>query len=72
MNSIATQTTAGTTDNLPATVVQSIVQALSGLRYGQVTIIVQDGRVIQIDRTERHRFTAEKDARSEFANQKSH
>ncbi len=34
----------------------AIAQSLHGLRYGQVTIIVQDGRVIQIDRTDRHRL----------------
>lgn len=52
------------TDEFPAQVLQSIVQALQGMRFGQVTVIVQDGRVIQIDRTERHRFTAEKEQRS--------
>ncbi len=36
----------------------AIAQSLHGLRYGQVTIIVQDGRVIQIDRTERHRLNS--------------
>ena len=35
---------------------QAILQALSGLRYGQVTVIVQDGRVMQIDRTDRFRL----------------
>jgi hypothetical protein len=34
------------------------------MRFGQVTVIVQDGRVIQIDRTERHRFTNAKEART--------
>jgi hypothetical protein len=33
-----------------------IRQALTGLRYGQVTAIVQDGLVIQIERTERRRL----------------
>lgn len=33
-----------------------IQEALRGLRYGQVTIIVQDGKVVQIDRTERKRL----------------
>lgn len=37
---------------------QIVAQALAGLRYGQVTIIVQDGRIVQIDRTERTRLTA--------------
>ena len=30
--------------------------ALSGLRYGQVVVIVQDGVVVQVDRTERRRL----------------
>jgi hypothetical protein len=29
---------------------------LSGLRYGQVVVIVQDGVVVQVDRTERRRL----------------
>jgi hypothetical protein len=35
---------------------QHIREALAGLRYGVVQIIVQDGVVIQIDRTEKHRL----------------
>lgn len=35
---------------------QQIRDALHGLRYGAVTIIVQDGVVIQIDRTEKRRL----------------
>ncbi|MBI2827033.1 MAG: YezD family protein [Planctomycetia bacterium] len=31
-------------------------QALGGLRYGQIAITVQDGVVIQIERTERTRL----------------
>ncbi|MCE2801739.1 MAG: YezD family protein [Planctomycetaceae bacterium] len=33
-----------------------IRQALDGLRYGQVTIVIHDGAVVQIDRTEKRRF----------------
>lgn len=36
---------------------QQIREALRGLKYGQVTIIVQDGVVVQIDRIERKRLT---------------
>jgi hypothetical protein len=32
-----------------------IRQALRGLRYGDVTVTVQDGVVVQIERTERRR-----------------
>lgn len=35
---------------------QQISHLLSGLRYGSLTIIVQDGVVVQIDRTEKHRL----------------
>ena len=30
--------------------------ALRGLRFGQVTVIVQDGVVVQVERLERRRF----------------
>jgi hypothetical protein len=34
-----------------------VEEALRGLQYGQVTVIVQDGVVVQIEKTERHRLT---------------
>jgi hypothetical protein len=33
-----------------------VEEALRGLRYGTLTIIVQDGVVVQVERTERRRF----------------
>jgi len=33
-----------------------IVTALRGLRYGSVTAVVQDGVVVQVDRTEKFRL----------------
>jgi hypothetical protein len=38
-----------------ATVLESIVAALRGVRFGSVEIIVHDGRVVQIIRTEKLR-----------------
>ena len=35
---------------------EQIEEALQGLRFGQVTITVQDGVVVQIDRLERTRL----------------
>ena len=35
---------------------EQIEEALHGLRFGQVTITVQDGVVVQIDRLERTRL----------------
>jgi hypothetical protein len=37
-------------------VISQIEEALRGLRFGQVTITVQDGVVVQIDRLERTRL----------------
>ena len=48
-----------TPTELSNAILTAITQALSGLRYGQVTIIVQDGRVMQIDRTDRRRLNQE-------------
>jgi hypothetical protein len=36
--------------------IEAIRQALRGLRYGQIVVIVQDGVVVQVDRTERKRL----------------
>lgn len=33
-----------------------LLEALRGIRYGQVLLIVQDGKVVQIDRTEKVRI----------------
>jgi hypothetical protein len=36
--------------------IRRVLEALRGLKYGQISIIVQDGVVIQIERTERFRL----------------
>ena len=35
---------------------RQIEESLRGLQFGQVTVIVQDGTVVQLERTERRRF----------------
>ncbi len=35
---------------------EQIIHSLDGLRYGAVQIIVQDGVIVQIDRTEKRRL----------------
>jgi len=40
----------------PQTALEHIEQALRGLRFGEVTVIVQDGVIVQIERTERKRL----------------
>jgi hypothetical protein len=36
--------------------VRQLTEALRGLQFGQITVTVQDGVVVQVERTERHRF----------------
>lgn len=35
-----------------------IKQSLNGMEYGSVQIIIHDGRIVQIEKTERKRFEA--------------
>jgi len=39
-----------------ATPMTSIIEALQGLQFGQLTVIVHDGVIVQIDRTEKRRL----------------
>jgi hypothetical protein len=36
-----------------------IIQSINGLEYGAVQIIVHDGKIVQIERTERSRYEQE-------------
>jgi hypothetical protein len=49
-------TTGKRVDALGDAVIAQIVKTLQGLRYGIVSIVVQDGVVVQIERTEKHRL----------------
>lgn len=49
------------TGPLTETVLAALAEALRGVRYGTVTVVVQDGRVVQIDRTDRRRLKAEQE-----------
>ena len=35
---------------------RKIEELLPNMKYGNITIIVQDGKIIQIDKTEKHRI----------------
>jgi len=37
-------------------ILRQIVEAIRSVRFGQVQIIIQDSRVVQIDKTEKVRF----------------
>ena len=38
-----------------------IAQAIGGLRFGSIEIVIQDGRVVQIERKEKFRLDVNKD-----------
>jgi hypothetical protein len=38
--------------------IDRIVESLRGIEYGSVQIVIHDGRIVQIERTERRRFDA--------------
>lgn len=44
-----------------------IVNSVNGLEYGTVQIVVHDGRIVQIERTERKRFESEAALREQNA-----
>lgn len=36
--------------------IETINNLMAGLRFGNIVLIVQDGKIIQIDKTEKHRL----------------
>ena len=40
-------------------VVESIRQALETIRFGEIQLTIHDGKVVQLDVTEKHRFPAQ-------------
>lgn len=51
--------------------VDRIKQMLNGLEYGSVQIVVHDGKIAQIDKTERKRFDAANSSQSQLQAVKS-
>jgi hypothetical protein len=51
--------------------VDRIKQMLNGLEYGSVQIVVHDGKIAQIDKTERKRFDTSSQAQSQLQAVKS-
>lgn len=47
----------GAGESHEAIVLAAVAQAISRLRYGAISLTVHDGRVVQLDVTERQRFT---------------
>jgi hypothetical protein len=49
-----------TEDPLEQETLDAIRNALRGLQFGQVVVIVQDGVVVQVDRTDRRRLRSKR------------
>lgn len=49
-----------------------ILQSINGLEYGTVQIVVHDGRIVQIERTERKRFESDSASQRHLSEQKQH
>lgn len=45
----------GATAQVTETILENVRQALKGLRFGEITITVRDGNVVQIERVARRR-----------------
>lgn len=41
---------------IDSTQIEIIYHLLENMKYGSITLIVQDGKIIQIDKTEKHRM----------------
>ena len=54
--------TAPADQSYAAYAVSRVREALAGLRYGEVRLVVQDGVVVQVDRTEKLRIERSKSA----------
>lgn len=53
--------TASRSHRLPWRALDHVQAALVGMQYGQVTVIVQDGLIVQVERTERTRLPKSSD-----------
>jgi hypothetical protein len=52
----STDARTGHPSDVDARALSKVRDALSGLRYGAVTVVVQDGVVVQVERTEKVRL----------------
>ena len=55
-NAIAIDPQAGSNRNNEDEVLRRIASAISGVRFGSVEVVIQDSRVVQIERKEKFRF----------------
>ena len=56
MNAKAELTTQTQAPNIPRDVQQQILQSVAEIRYGSVEVVIQDGKVVQIESREKQRI----------------
>lgn len=56
LDSILKSAPADAARELPQTVLAALREAIDGLRFGVVQLTVHEGRIVQLDVTERRRF----------------
>jgi hypothetical protein len=56
MNDPTTESSAASREQNLQWALQQIEASLRDLRYGALTLVVQDGVIVQVERTERHRY----------------
>jgi hypothetical protein len=61
---VKTETAAETNEAETAGPLHAITEALRGLRFGSVNIVVQDGVIVQIERIEKRRLTRPSNSKS--------
>ncbi|ACM20810.1 protein of unknown function DUF2292 [Geotalea daltonii FRC-32] len=44
-------------DSLPEGALDTLAEMVKGVRYGSITLVVQNGRLAQIDKTEKFRLS---------------
>lgn len=42
--------------SLPERVLDALTAAVAAMQYGSIQLVVHDGKIVQLDVTERHRF----------------
>ena len=53
----ATRAESSASEQVAALALEQVAQAIARLRYGAIWLTVHDGRVVQLEVTERQRFT---------------
>lgn len=57
LNDLLNKSAVGAKTNDSSRVRTKILESISGLKYGQIVVVIKNGAVVQIEKTEKSRFT---------------